>query len=85
MVSPMRGFGLNRHRLGIVALPQNRRQPAHPVFPISSRNTSAEDLPTVMAAIARQLKSEDKRDLAESFGMWVEGVLGPRLACSRRP
>ena len=38
-------------------------------------NVSAEDLPTAMAAIARQLKAEDERDLAESFGMWVEGVL----------
>ena len=45
-------------------------------------NTSAEDLPAAMAAIAaiaRQLKAEDERDLAESFGMWVEGVLKPRL------
>ena len=40
---------------------------------------SAERLPTAMAAIARQLKAEDERDLEESFGMWVEGVLGPRL------
>ena len=42
-------------------------------------NTSAEDLPAAMAAIARRLKAEDERDLAESFGMWVEGVLKPRL------
>ena len=42
-------------------------------------NASAEDLPAAMAAVARQLKAEDELDLAESFGMWVEGVLGPRL------
>ena len=42
-------------------------------------NASAEGLPAAMDAVARQLKAEDKRDLAESFGMWIEGVLEPRL------
>ena len=42
-------------------------------------NVSAEGLPAAMDAVARQLKAEDERDLAESFGMWVEGVLKPRL------
>ena len=42
-------------------------------------NASAEDLPTAMAAVARQLKAEDELDLAESFGIWVEGVLEPML------
>ena len=37
-------------------------------------NASAEDLPTAITAVARQLKAEDERDLAESFGMWIEGV-----------
>ena len=42
-------------------------------------NASAEALPAAMAAIARLLKSEGELGLAESFGMWVEGVLEPRL------
>ena len=32
-----------------------------------------------MAAVARQLRAAGELDLAESFGMWVEGVLEPRL------
>ncbi len=42
-------------------------------------NATAEGLPTAMAAVARLLKAEGELDLAESFGMWVEGVLEPRL------
>ena len=42
-------------------------------------NASAEGLPAAMAALARLLKTEGERELAESFGMWVEGVLEPRL------
>ena len=42
-------------------------------------NASAENLPAVMASVARPLKAEGELDLAESFGMWVEGVLEPRL------
>ena len=42
-------------------------------------NASAEALPAAMAAVARLLKAEGELDLAESFGMWVEGVLEPRL------
>ena len=42
-------------------------------------NASAEDLPAAMAAVARLLKAESELRLAESFGMWVEGVLEPRL------
>ena len=42
-------------------------------------NTSAEDLPAAMAAVAQLLKAEGELDLAESFAMWIEGVLEPRL------
>ena len=42
-------------------------------------NASAEILPKAMSAVARLLKAEGELDLAESFGMWVEGVLEPRL------
>ena len=42
-------------------------------------NASAKDLPAAMAAVARLLKAEGELDLAESFGMWVEGVLERRL------
>ena len=42
-------------------------------------NASAKDLPAAMAAIARLLGAEGELDLAESFGMWVEGVLERRL------
>ena len=42
-------------------------------------NASAEDLPAAMAAVAKLLKAEGELGLAESFGMWVEGVLEPRL------
>ena len=42
-------------------------------------NASAEGLPAAMATVAKLLKAEDELDLAESFGMWVEGVLEPRL------
>ena len=42
-------------------------------------NASAEGLLTAMVAAARRLKAEGELDLAESFGMWVEGVLGLRL------
>ena len=42
-------------------------------------NASAESLPEAMSAVARLLRAEGELDLAESFGMWVEGVLEPRL------
>ena len=42
-------------------------------------NASAEGLPTAMDAAARQLKAEEELDLAESFGIWIEGVLQPML------
>ena len=42
-------------------------------------NASAEGLPAAITAVARQLKAEDELDLAESFGMWVEGVLESML------
>ena len=42
-------------------------------------NTSAEDLAAAMAAVARLLKAEGELGLAESFGMWIEGVLEPML------
>ena len=42
-------------------------------------NASAQELPAAMAVVARLLKAEGERELAESFGMWVEGVLEPRL------
>ena len=42
-------------------------------------NASAEDLPAAMAAVAQLLKAEGELDLAESFAMWIEGVLEPRL------
>ena len=42
-------------------------------------NASAKDLPAAMAAVARLLRAEGELDLAESFGMWVEGVLKRRL------
>ena len=42
-------------------------------------NASAEALPAAMAAVARLLGAEGELDLAESFGMWVEGVLERRL------
>ena len=42
-------------------------------------NASAEALPAAMAAVARLLGAEGELGLAESFGMWVEGVLERRL------
>ena len=42
-------------------------------------NASAENLPVDMAAMARLLKAEGELGLAESFAMWVEGVLEPML------
>ncbi len=42
-------------------------------------NASAKDLPAAMAAVARLLGAEGELGLAESFGMWVEGVLERRL------
>ena len=42
-------------------------------------NASAENLPVGMAAMARLLKAEGELGLAESFAMWVEGVLEPML------
>ena len=42
-------------------------------------NASAEILPEAMSSVARLLRAEGELDLAESFGMWVEGVLEPRL------
>ena len=42
-------------------------------------NASAKDLPAAMTAIARLLKAEGELGLAESFGMWIEGVLEPML------
>ncbi len=42
-------------------------------------NASAENLSSGISAVARLLKAEGELDLAESFGMWVEGVLEPRL------
>ena len=43
-------------------------------------NASAEGLPAAMTAVAQLLKAEGELDLAESFVMWIEGVLEPRLA-----
>ena len=42
-------------------------------------NASAEDLPAAMAAVAGWLKAEGELELAESFAMWIEGVLEPHL------
>ena len=42
-------------------------------------NASAKDLPAAMAVVARLLKAEGELSLAESFEMWIEGVLGPML------
>ena len=42
-------------------------------------NASAKELPAAMTAIARLLKAEGELGLAESFAMWVEGVLEPML------
>ena len=42
-------------------------------------NASAKDLPAAMTAVARLLKAEGELGLAESFAMWVEGVLEPML------
>ena len=42
-------------------------------------NASAKDLPAAMTAVARLLKAEGELGLAESFAMWIEGVLEPML------
>ena len=42
-------------------------------------NASAPDLPDAMVALAGLLGAEGELELAESFGLWVEGVLQARL------
>ena len=42
-------------------------------------NASAPDLPDAMGALAELLASEGEVELAESFGLWIEGVLQPWL------
>ena len=42
-------------------------------------NASALDLPDAMGALAGLLGVERELELAESFGLWIEGVLQPRL------
>ena len=42
-------------------------------------NASAPDLPDAMGALAGLLGTEGEFELAESFGLWVEGVLQARL------
>ena len=72
----VRRFAAHDLALGLQAVPAGVN---FALAQFALENASAEVLPAAMAAVARLLGAEGELGLAESFGMWVEGVLEPRL------
>ena len=72
----VRRFDWDALALGLQAVPSGVNFAA---AQFALENASAEALPAAMAAVARKLRAAGELGLAESFGMWVEGVLEPKL------